>query len=83
MKLTNEMKPKTKFGKWLLDGMIVAGWTCVDVATKLKTTRQCVRNHVNGITKPSYVWVIAYCWMFGVPEYVDDIWQLISEEVDS
>lgn len=80
MRHTNEMKPKTTFGRWLLEGMIVAGWTCSDVANKLKTTRQCVRNHINGTTKPSFVWVIAYCYMFDVPEHIDDIWCMVCKE---
>lgn len=76
MKKTNEMKPKNDFGKWLLDSMIKNEFTCSDIANKLHTTRQAVRNHVNGIVLPSYVWVIAYCSLFD--ENPDDIWELVQ-----
>lgn len=79
-KKTMLMKPKTKFGKWLLDNMINSGFTCGDVANKLGTSRQCVRNHITGVTNPTFVWVIAYCWLFNTTEDLDNIWCLIIEE---
>ena len=80
MKHTNKMTPKTKFGRWLLNRMIEAGYTCGSVATELGTTRQTVRNHITGVSDPSFAWVIAYCWYFNALEYLDDIWCLTMEE---
>ena len=80
MKRTHDMTPKTKFGRWLLDKMIDAEFTCRDVAKELGTTRQCVRNHITGVTDPSFAWVIAYCWLFNAIEYLNDIWYLTMEE---
>ena len=76
---TYEMKPKTKFGRWLLDNMIDHNLSCGDVAKVLGTTRQNVRNHITGVTDPSFVWVIAYCWFFSKIEELDNIWCLTKE----
>lgn len=40
MKHTQDMKPKTKFGRWLLDMMDRYNCSCGDVAKELGTTRQ-------------------------------------------
>lgn len=65
MNKTADMAPQSEFGRWLHTNMLKNGWTCGDVAERLHTTRQCVRNHINGATPPSYVWVVAYCYLFG------------------
>lgn len=80
MKHTHDMKPKTKFGRWLLDKMLGTDFTCGDVAKELGTTRRCVRDHITGVTDPSFVWVIAYCWLFNATEDLSDIWDLTTEE---
>ena len=80
MKSTKDMQPETKFGKWLLDRMLENNYTCSDVAIELQTTRQAIRNHVTGKVKPSYVWVIAYCWFFNTLEDPYDIWCLTMKE---
>lgn len=80
MKHTHEMKPKTKFGRWLLDNMHDSKYSCGDVAKELGTTRQSVANHVNGVINPSFVWVIAYCWLFNAIEELNDVWYLTMEE---
>lgn len=80
MKRTDKMRPKTKFGRWLLDRMIDANYTCEDVANELGTTRQCVRNHIVGVTDPTFVWVIAYCWLFNKMDNLNGIWCLTMEE---
>ena len=81
MKTINDMEPKTKFGEWLLDMMKRYDYTCVDVAKELKTTRQNVRCHILGISKPSFAWVIAYCWMFNSISDIYDVFELIKEEL--
>lgn len=74
-----DMVPKTLFGKWLLDRMNEEDINCVQIAEKVYATRQCIRNHINGDVKPSYVWVMAYCQMFGGnPE---EIYKLRDKEV--
>lgn len=80
MKHTQDMKPKTKFGRWLLDMMDRYNCSCGDVAKELGTTRQRVRNHIVGVTNPSFVCVIAYCWVFNSTEDVYEIWNLTMEE---
>lgn len=75
MRKTCEMKPKSTFGEWLLSNMIKNDLTCVDVANLLHTTRQSISNHVNDVHKPTYVWVIAYCSIFG--DDPDIIWKMI------
>ena len=79
MKHTNEMSPNTKFGRWLLDRMIGAGYTCGSVAKELGTTRQTVRNHIVGVSKPSFAWVVAYCWYFNALEDLTEIWYSTEE----
>lgn len=78
---TCDMKPKTEFGRWLLDNMIDADFTCGDVAKELGTTRQTVRNHITGVTDPTYVWVIAYSWLFGEIEELYDVWNLTQRKL--
>ena len=80
MKTINDMEPKTKFGEWLFNMMKRYDYTCVDVAKELKTTRQNVRCHILGISKPSFAWVIAYCWMFNSISNIYDVWELTKEE---
>ena len=81
MKTISNMKPKTKFGEWLLDMMKRYDCTCSDVAKELKTTRQNVRCHILGISESSFAWVIAYCWMFNSTTNIYDVWELTKEEL--
>ena len=73
-------KPKTKFGRWLINQMNDGLYSCEDVAKELGTTRQCVWYHITGVTNPSFVWVIAYCWLFNETENINDVWHLTMEE---
>ena len=79
-KNTMRMKPKTEFGRWLLDKMTDSEFTCGDVARELGTTRQSVWNHISGATDPTFVWVIAYCWLFDATENLNEIWNLTMKE---
>lgn len=79
MKYIDRTKIKTKFGKWLFDNMSNSGFTCEDIAKKLGITRQTIWNHVVGKTKPNFVCVIAYCWLFNQIENINDIWCLVEE----
>lgn len=71
---------KTGFGWWMLNNMDERGWSCTDVAEKLHTTRQSVNNHTYGKNKPSYMQVVAYCWVFDFKDNPDDIWELVQGE---
>jgi DNA-binding XRE family transcriptional regulator len=72
---TEDITTDYEFGKWLLDNMLRRGMSCTDVAKALHATRQGVRVHIAGTTKPSYVWVMAYCWLFN--EDIEKIWKLV------
>lgn len=80
MKTTKNTKPKTKFGRWLLNRMNETGFTCADVARELGTTRESVWNHITGVADPSFVWVVAYCWLFNSLENLNNIWYLTMEK---
>lgn len=69
------MQPKTDFGRWLLDNMIRHDLSCSDLAVELNTTRQTIWNHINGNITPSYVWVVAYCYIFDDSPAV--VWQMV------
>ena len=73
-----EKMPDTKFGSWLFSNMKARNYSCTMVAQKLHTTRQAVRNHVVGINKPSYVWIMAYCQIFNCNP--DKVWEMITKE---
>ena len=75
---TNDMTPKNDFGNWLLNNILENNMTCSDVANRLLTTRQCVRNHINGDVVPSYVWVIAYCSLFNDNPTI--IWKMVKRD---
>ena len=77
MKKTFEMTPKGMFGEWLFVNMMKRNLTCSDVANMLHTTRQTISNHINNIHKPTYVWVIAYCSIFGGDP--DMLWKTVEE----
>ena len=79
MNKTSEMTPKSAFGEWLFVNMLKNDLTCVDVAKMLRSTRQSIRNHINDIAKPSYVWVIAYCSIFN--DNPEEVWKLVNEEL--
>lgn len=78
MRTTEQMVPTTVFGKWLHNNMIVNNLTCGDVAKMLHTTRQTIRNHIAGVCEISYVWVIAYCSIFG--DNVNEVWEMVQKE---
>lgn len=81
MKKPTKVTPKNKFGEWLISNMIQNNMVCEDVAKRLRTSRQCVWNHINDTKTPIYVWVVAYCSLFDAdPEF---IWQMVCEEKDS
>lgn len=73
MNSIRRMTPANEIGKWILDNMKRRGLSCVDVAQKLRCTKQCVRNHITGTVKPSFVWVVAYCRIFGYDP--EEVWE--------
>lgn len=78
MKTTEQMVPETVFGKWLHNNMIARNLTCGDVAEMLHATRQTIRNHIVGGSGVLYVWVIAYCSLFGGD--VNEVWEMVDGE---
>lgn len=66
------------FGIWLTTNRMEYGWTMTDVAKKLHTTKQTVSNHTCGRTKVPFVYIIAYCSLFGNKDDPEEIWKLQS-----
>ena len=79
-KIRQIRKDRTGFGWWLLDNMDRRAWSCRDVAERLHTTRQNIRNHIISVTKPSYSQIIAYCWLFDFESDPNEIWSMIEGE---
>ena len=75
MRKTLQTQPKNDFGIWLLDNMIRRELSCSDLAVELNTTRQTIRNRISGDIIPSYVWVVAYCYIFDDSPAV--VWQMV------
>ena len=68
------------FGKWLLIKLESNKLTTLSIAKKMRLTRSCVNQHINGYEtcKPTYQTVIAYChFLGGDPE---EIWRLVEED---
>ena len=76
---TGDMKPNGRFGNWLFENMVKRDMTCVDVAKLLRSTRQNIRRHINGLSRPQYVWVLAYCNLFD--DDPEKVWRLVLEEL--
>jgi predicted transcriptional regulator len=70
--------PTTEFGKWLFNHMKVRNYSCGMVARMLRTSRQTVWNHVTGRSKPTYIWVMAYCQIFN--DIPNRVWKMLQEK---
>ena len=71
---------RTQFGAWLASNIGFKKWTQAEVAKRLHVSRAHVNNHVTGLTAPTYINVVAYCWLFGVNDDPEEIWKLKDEE---
>lgn len=67
-----------EFCVWLYTQMGLREWRTITVADKLKTTKQTVCNHLKGEVMPSFITVIAYCWLFDEPD-IEGVYTLISK----
>ena len=74
MNTVRRMTATNEIGKWILDNMKRNNMTCTELAQVLHCTKQCVSNHIAGRVIPSYVWIVAYCSIFGGDP--DEIWQM-------
>ena len=74
MNTIRRMTTTNEIGKWILDNMKRHDMTCVEVARILHCNKQSVSNHIMGKVIPSYIWIVAYCSIFGGDP--DEIWQM-------
>lgn len=73
--------PRNKFGLWLHNNMVEHGMRRSDVAEKLRVTGPYVSNHACGNRKPTFMNVVAYCWLFGNIDDPEEIWKLVDEKI--
>lgn len=75
MNTIRRMTATNEIGRWILDSMKRNNLNCVEVAQMLHCTKQCVRNHITGTVTPSYIWIVAYCRIFGGDP--EKIWEMV------
>lgn len=66
------------FGEWLVRELREHNMTCEEFAGLLKTTRQTITKYATKKARPSYITVVAICYIFN--RNPDAIWQLVEED---
>ena len=74
MNTIRRMTATNEIGKWILDNMKRNNLTCAEVAQILHCAKQSGSNHIMGKVTPSYIWIVAYCSIFGGDP--NEIWQM-------
>lgn len=77
-----EITIRTKFGLWFNQNLIKHNMMHADVAKKMHVSRVHVSSHASGYTKPTFMNVISYCWVFGSKDDPEEIWKLVNEPID-
>ena len=73
--------PRNKFAQWLVEHIDASGLTYADVGKKLHVGRTAISGHATGLSKPTFMNVVAYCWLFGVQDDPEEIWNLQKDEL--
>lgn len=76
---TRDYVIRTEFGLWLHKNFMRHGLTQRDAAIKLGISRASVCGHATGKVKPTFVNVIAYCWLFGGQDDPNEVWGLLDK----
>lgn len=78
------IKPNTKFGKWLFKKFTSNDLAVHDFADDIHSSPKTIYNHLLGKVRPTFIYVVTYCWYF--QEYFADgddpyeIWGLVEED---
>lgn len=75
------MTQEWHFANWLNEQIEAAGLYALTVANRLGVSYQLVRRHLAG-QKPFFKDIVCYCWLFHIPDQVEDIWQKVREEYE-
>lgn len=69
------------FDIWFTINLNESHMTMMEIAEKLALTRQSIYAYKHGKTKPTFVTVVALCWLFGMKDdpyvvysYVEEDW---------
>ena len=73
-------KMENEFAYWFTVNRLECGYTCKDVADKLRMAKQTISNQLNGRSKPTYICIMAYCAVFGNKDDPEEIWEMINKE---
>lgn len=79
---TQRKPPVTKFGEWLDLRMRIHGMSGLEIADKLHCSPSCIHHHRCGRQRPSFVDVVAYCWVFGCKDDPETVWKLADIPLD-
>ena len=72
------MKGIGQFGQWIASNLIELDMTMQEFADKIKVPRASINAHTREMSKPSYLEVAGYCYIFGGRPSA--IWELVEEE---
>ena len=79
------IKCRTRFGAWLAYNIYHNELTIRQTANRLRLSRVSVSQHVNGTHKPTFVHVLAYCYIFEKMNdetfNPDEIYKMVDEEL--
>lgn len=80
-----DIKCRTKFGEWLAYNMYHNDLTIIQLAERLHLSRATVSAHINGTHKPTFVHILAYCYIFEKMNnetlFPQDIYKMADEEL--
>lgn len=80
-----DIKCRTKFGEWLVHNIYHNDLTITQLAKRLHLSRATVSAHVNGTQRPTFVHILAYCYVFekisGETEFPQAIYKMVDEEL--
>ena len=80
-----DIKCRTKFGEWLVYNIYHNDLTITQLAERLRLSRATISTHINGTHKPTFVNVVAYCYVFekinGEMLFPQAIYKMVDEEL--
>lgn len=58
------IKVKSEFGHWLEKKLIDNNVSVYDLADDILSSPRTIYNHLTGCRKPTFMYIVTYCWYF-------------------
>lgn len=67
-----------RFGSWLADKLEENNLSCGDFAKTLKCSRTIIESHIRELSKPAFVYILAYCQFLGGNPW--EVWGMAEQD---